>query len=275
MGIRAFLDRSGQRQSDFATLAGFAGPISTWAEFDRGWKVVLTTGFRPVPYFHVVEALGLRPRSPFDRGLGWERRHIWDLLAKLIVYMGEYSKGRLTMHSCVIHMDAWRKLSASGVVIPSEVDLCNRYVSDGIVALFARKILEEHSDESEIQLHTEDLLSFEFDRNEPFLGPFRELINRRKEEAETVGVSTIWHLVDGINEGNMKCMPGLQAADIFAWAINRENTVAEGEDGKYIAHLLRQVVMSFTKEYDRSALLNEFGSALRFAQAGGGEGAEE
>jgi hypothetical protein len=56
----------------------------------------------------------------------------------------------------------------------------------------------------------------------------------------------------------MRTTPGIQAADVLAWSSNRENTVAEGEEGKHIAYLLHQIVMSTRKVYDRETLLKEF-----------------
>lgn len=259
MGIRAFLDKSGQKERRYVTLAAFAGPDETWAEFEAGWNVVLTQAFRPVPYFHVVEALSCRYRSPFSYTQGWTRKHALDLLVKLIQYIGQFNRGRLTMHSCVIDMDAWRELSDAGCSVPSEIDLCNKYVSEFIVGCFAHKLISENHGMPIISLRSEQLLTFVFDRNEQFREPFGRFVNEEREKANGAAVSSIWQLVDGIGEDDMKRTPGLQAADIFAWGINRENTVAEGEDMRYLAHILRQIVVVFYKEYSRDALLAEFG----------------
>jgi hypothetical protein len=257
LGIRAYLDKSGQSSSPCVTLAAFVGSDWAWAEFEDGWNAVLKTGFRPVTYMHMVEALGLRYRTPFSRALGWKREHVWDLVGKLLVFLGGLERGRITMHSCIIDMNTWRELTAQGCEIPSEIDLCNRYVSGLIVAMFAGKILQQAPAET-ILIPTDDLLNFTFDRNEDFFEPFRKFVNEEKMKGE----STIWHLVNGIGEGGMRNTPGIQAADVLAWASNRENTVAEGEEGKHIAYLLHQVVMSTRKVYDRETLLKKFGPPL-------------
>ena len=254
MAVKAYLDKSGQNSAPYVTLAAFVGSDWAWAEFESGWRDTLKTGFLPVPYMHMVEALGLRALTPFDRSLGWTRKHAWDLVGKLLVYMGQLERGRITMHSCVIDMNARRELTDSGCFIPSAIELCNRYVSGYIVALFAQKVLEQAPAET-VLIPTDDLLNFTFDRNEDFFEPFRKFVNEEKRKGE----STIWHLVDGVGEGEMKTTPGIQAADVLAWALNRENTVSEDEEGKHIAYLLHQVVMSTTKVYDRATLLREFG----------------
>lgn len=254
MAIRAYLDRSGQNASPYVTLAAFVGSDMAWAEFETGWLATLCSGFLPVPYMHMVEALGLRSGTPFDRTLGWKREHVWNLVAKLLVFLSRLERGRITMHSCVIDMDAWRNLEASGCALPSPVELCNRYVSGLIVAIFAQKVLELAPTETFL-IPRDDLLNFTFDRNEDFFEPFRKFVNEEKKKGE----GTMWHLVDGVGEGDMKHTAGIQAADVLAWALNRENTVSEGEEGKYIAYLLHQIVISTTKVYDRPTLSREFG----------------
>jgi hypothetical protein len=99
-----------------------------------------------------------------------------------------------------------------------------------------------------------------FDRNESFIGPFSKKVNREKDESERSGQHSIWQLVDSITEGNMKTTPGLQAADILAWGINRQNTAAEGKAGKHLAYILKQLVTCTWKEYDEITLRHEFTS---------------
>lgn len=260
VGVRAYLDRSGQRKASFVTLAAFAAPDITWRYFEEGWYEILEDAFRPVPYFHMIEALGLRQQSPFDRNLGWERKHVWELVFKLAQYMSNFGRGSLTMHSCVIDMNAWRELVAQGCDIPSEIYLCNQYVSHYIVKMFARKVMEAAGEMEEFSIPVEDLLSFSFDRNEDFFDAFRVFVNKEKQISRERGIGGMWDLVDGVGEADMIHSPGIQAADILAWGINRENTASAASDGKHLAHILRQIVMSTRKEYDRQTLLREFGS---------------
>jgi hypothetical protein len=260
VGVRSYLDRSGQSAAAFITLAAFAASDFTWAQFEAGWDATLKTGFRPVPYFHMKEALGLGYKTPFSYSLGWKREHVWDLVFKLISYIAGFPRGDLTMHSCVIDMNAWRELVAGGCDIPSETALCNRYVSHYIVAMYARKVLEHNADKSHFYMRTEDLLNFSFDRSEDFYEPFRLFVNKEKQRSVIRGECAMWDLVDGVGEADMRDTPGIQAADILAWGTNRENTAAEGADGAHLAHILRQLVASTSKEYNRDALVNEFGT---------------
>ena len=179
------------------------------------------------------------------------------MVFKLAEYMNRFNGGLVTMHSCEIDMKAWRGLIQQGFPIPSEVDLCNRYVSEYIVAMFANKLLRESEFET-ISLASDDLLSFVFDRNEAFFGPFSKKVSDEKHDSERSGKASIWQLVVSITEGQMKTTPGLQAADVLAWGINRQNTAAEGKEGKHLAYILRQLVMCTWKEYDEVAMHREF-----------------
>ena len=123
--------------------------------------------------------------------------------------------------------------------------------------MFANKLLRESESET-ISLASDGLLSFVFDRNEAFIGPFSKKVCDEKHDSERSGEASIWQLVGGITEGQMKTTPGLQAADVLAWGINRQNTAAEGKEGKHLAYILRQLVMCTWKEYDEVAMLREF-----------------
>jgi len=162
------------------------------------------------------------------------------------------------MHSCEIDMEALRRLTAQGYSIPHETALCNRYVSQYIVGMFAKKVIGESQSET-ICLSSEDLLNFVFDRSESFLVPFSESVTAERNKATESGKSSIWNLVGSITEGEMQITPGIQAADILAWGLNRKNTSQEGKDGMYLAHILKQIVMCTWKEYDETTLRREFG----------------
>jgi hypothetical protein len=252
IAVRAYLDSSGKRGDRFVTLAAFAATDDTWGEFEQGWDKVLKGGFRPAPWMHMVEAVHLKPGFPFSRAKGWDRDKVWELVLSLAKYMAEFRQGALTMHTCEIHMDAWRKLTARGYTLHSEVEICNCYVCEFIVAQFAK---QQHPALPAPILPKSKLLNFVFDRNEPFFPAFSRLRNAHMELCNRLGVlNSPWGFVDGITEGYAQTTPGLQAADMLAWGINRENIASEGKQGKYLAHILRQLVFNTQKTVDESFL---------------------
>lgn len=260
IAIRAFLDGSGKQKDSYVSLAAFAAHDLIWAEFERGWNEILTSGgLKAVPYFHMVEALNCRYKTPFCRTLGWTRAEGWKLAFKLIAHMNQFKNAQITMHSCGVDMDALRTLAAEGIRLPSEIDLCNRYVSEYIISVFAHTILKG-TETGAIYLRWEDLLNFVFDQNEAFRQPFATYVRAEQAKGEAAGICNMWQLVDGIGDGDMRRNPGLQAADLLAWGVNRQSTAAEGTEGKEMAYIMRQLVMSTWKEYDEETLRKEFSS---------------
>jgi hypothetical protein len=206
---------------------------------------------------HMKEAVRREYSSPFSYAVGWDRKRIWELVFKLAKYISQFKGGQLTMHSCEVDMNAWRKLTSENLIIPSEISLCNRYVSEYIVGLFAQDFLHSSPAES-IVLGPEKMLNFVFYRNESFIKPFSEKVNDEKGKAEQSGLQSIWQLVDSIVEGEMKRTQGLQAVDVLAWGINRQNAASEGSEGKHLAHVLRQIVRCTWKIYDEPTMRKEF-----------------
>jgi hypothetical protein len=164
------------------------------------------------------------------------------------------------MFSCEIDMDAWRNLHIAGNNLPSEIDLCNRYCSEHILAGFAHAQVGRMAPGGEVWLRRDDLLHFVFDRNEEYFGPFRDKRDAELKKVEDIGKSSMWQLVGDVTEGVMKESPGIQAADMFAWALNRENTMPYGSKGTGVADAMRAAVGSCMKVYDEESLRREYGS---------------
>jgi hypothetical protein len=108
IAIQAFFDSSGKHQDRYVTLGAFAATDEVWTEFGEGWHSILRTGFLPVPYMHMVEALGLRYSSPFSRNLGWDKEKVWGLINQLVAYMSRLDKTAFRMFSCEVAMVALR-----------------------------------------------------------------------------------------------------------------------------------------------------------------------
>ncbi len=51
---------------------------------------------------------------------------------------------------------------------------------------------------------------------------------------------------------------GIQAADIIAWAVNRENTVRKGKTASYMADIIRTVIPSLFVVWDEAKMRQQF-----------------
>lgn len=199
----------------------------------------------------MVDAVHLRIGTPFSRAKGWTREEIWRVIIRLAEFMSQFKGPLLTMHTCEVHMDTRRDMVSRGWAIPSEVEICNRYVSEFLVAKFAERELERRPLAGAFPTDG-GCLKFVFDRNEPFFNALKALREAHMEIVRRAGTVSHWQFVGEIKEGNWREMPGLQAADMLAWGTNRANIAREGKAGKHLAHILRQVVWNTSCVADRS-----------------------
>jgi hypothetical protein len=72
------------------------------------------------------------------------------------------------------------------------------------------------------------------------------------------GNSTKWQTIEEVVPVDMKKTPGIQAADIIAWAVNRENTVQKGKTASYMAHVIRTVIPSLSVVWGEEKMRQQF-----------------
>lgn len=254
IAIRAYIDRSGTASSRFVSLAAFGAPDGVWARFERGWAEILKTAPSPITYMHMKEAMQRWPDTPFSHLKGWNRENAWEIVFKLAKFMSEFKNTELLNFSCVVDMDDWRKVHAEGIDIPSEITLCNAYVPRQAVLTAAKSLLKAHESKKHIPLDPDYLIHIVFDRNEPFFAPFDAEWNSEKDKANRSGIFSPWIMVDSVAEGTMETTPGIQAADILAWGLNRENTAPEGHYGTGLAEILRNITAGTWMHVDEDVL---------------------
>jgi hypothetical protein len=258
IAIRAYLDRSGAANTGCVSLAAFGAPDDVWARFEKGWYEILKTAPSPIPYMHMKEAMQRWPDTPFSYLKGWNKENAWTLVFKLAKFMSEFSPNELLRFSCTVDMDAWRKLTAEGLSIPSEVDICNYYCVRPAIVATGHSIMMAQQTEI-VDITGDDLIHFVFDRSEPFFEKFRAEWNVGKDEFERTGKYNMWRLVDSVTEGNMKTTPGIQAADILAWGLNRENTAPEGTYGTGLANILQRITAGSHAPMDEAQMRRVYG----------------
>lgn len=257
IAIRAYLDRSGLPASRFVSLAAFGAPDDVWAKFETGWYDILKSAPSRIDYMHMKEAMQRRHGTPFSQAKGWTQENAWTLVFRLVKFMSEFQRTELLNFSCVVDMEAWRKVTGEGVQLPSEIEICNTYCGKVAVAAAVNSLVMANEEEV-IDVRRKDLIHFIFDRSEPFFEKFKDEWNAGKNHAEKTGKFSPWQLVDSVTEGSMKTTPGIQAADILAWGLNRENTAPEGHYGTGLADILRKVTAGTYTYVDEDLLRKLF-----------------
>ena len=249
--LRAYLDSSGKRERKhgYLTLAAVVANDEMWAEFDTAWKKILEEHVPKASYIHMREILRLK--DGFDSALGWDSKSAFDVATKCVAYMSHLDKKRFHIFYCSVDLFAWRKLRAETYELPDPVDMCNKYCSETVVGWYL------NSYPGVIDTSTDNLKYF-FDRSEPFKKPFEDKWNYEKNWAEEIGEQSCWHLIDDVSAVDMKKTPGIQAADIIAWGVNREVTQKDGKLGFHLAEVIRQVIPSHHIVWDEAKMRGQY-----------------
>lgn len=259
IAVRAYLDRSDSAERKYVSLASFAANDDTWAEFEDGWRSILQSGHIPTDYMHLKEAVHRQLGSPYSIRKGWKESDVWELIFRLVKFISGFDKNRLISHTCRVDMDAHKKLLQEGISVPSEIAICNTYVPRLNVHYFSKMVLEVHAGIENVELERGDLLHFIFDRNEPFYGPFKDEWNRELDMFERTGKFSPWALVDSVGEGSMKTTPGIQAADMLAWAMTREVGSLPDQSGTSLHYIIQQIAAGTSMEASESAMRKIWG----------------
>jgi hypothetical protein len=210
---KGFFDGGNQADStqyDIVTLAAFSGSEIQWRNFDAKWNAKLTK--HGAPWLHTTDAIGLT--KDFSKRKGWDEDKVQRLIEDCVSVIATCSavrKGRQITHAgirpasiSVLLKDFKRALlkipdlgSAEHICATQCTGFCLHY---GL-----------HIGAVKFQLF--------FDRNEPFCGHIQDRVNNRQAKK----LDPLWNHVVFVGEGDMRDIPGLQAADLLAWSINHDH----------------------------------------------------
>jgi len=174
-------------------LAALAADDDLWPAFNQHWRAIMA---RVKPdYMHMRKAMPLR--GPFAQWKPALRDAILEELFQLI--MGET---QFHAFSCAIDLASFAKWRTPNN-LPQPEDLC--------VFAILHKVSEWYC--SGDSPPTIELL---FDQNEPFA----HRLVRHQENKNVRRAFPIWNHIR-IRQVDMRLNPGVQAADMLAWALNR------------------------------------------------------
>lgn len=257
IAIQAYLDSSGKAHENRLTLAAFAASDYVWADIESQWMEVL--GKHPLKpgYIHMRELCSLR--GEFSRDKGWTQEEAFGLVNQMLIFLQHFKHERLQMYYCTIDLEARRRLVRDeGYKIPLPIDLCNEFCSETVLKAHLKKAWDSNP-----TTHVAEEMSFVFDNGEGFFGPFHKKWLGEVKRFRREGGFNPWNVITNVTTStDMKRLPGLQAADLLAWAVNREHTVPEGTAGKYHAHFMRQVISQYYINFDELKLREKYGQIL-------------
>jgi hypothetical protein len=249
IALRAYLDSSGKLENEYLTLAAFAASEEMWGKFETDWQAILDGHTPKAEYVHMREIA--HQVGGFDRKFGWNDENAFGLANKCLVYMSNLDKKRFRMFYCAVDLKAWHKLKAETYPLPSPIELCNQFCPRGVMFWWFDKYPEMIDP-------NKDSFKFFFDKGEYFKRPFEDEWIAETKIAEEQGKWSIWQRIEQVSEVEMKKVPGVQAADILAWAVNREQTTAAGKKGTMLRHIMMQVIPAYSVVWDETKFRKHF-----------------
>jgi hypothetical protein len=242
--MRSFFD--GSRGSDshnheWLTLAGYTANNGVWDQFDRHWETMLRDRYPIAPYIHMTDLL--TGNDPFERIVGWteDKRH--RLIFDALNILQQLPKEGFCAFICSVDATARDYLVDDGYVIPEPAAICARLCFQRSLQWY----FDHHPD-------TLELVSIYFDRDEPFIQPIREVWLKYSDPRRLVQENPAFGLITEVSPVIMSGNPGVQAADVLAWAKTRSISAEEGREGKHLFRIMTQIIPSLTFAIDEASL---------------------
>jgi Protein of unknown function (DUF3800) len=204
--LKSYFDKSGQEDQEFLTIGAVAATDDVWTEVEDEWKETLRRNVPPAAYMHMIEAIHLR--GEFRRDKGWDDELVFGLVNFLLSYLSSSPiHAKYCQFTCSLKMADYNKLRAETYQLDSPADM--------VASACVRKMTEwyfENYKGLDFEAH------YYFDQNEPFEDIIRAKWNRARAEENP---KYQWAHISHIGSAVMRRTPGLQIADMIAWATTR------------------------------------------------------
>jgi Protein of unknown function (DUF3800) len=209
--MKAYLDGSGDKCSDFLVLTGIAASDSVWAGFEKEWGDLLKNRSPEAPFVHACDMNALQ--NEFSRENGWDENRVSRLFWDCIMYAQHLDKQDFRVITCTVDMEAYRDIRSRGR-LPHPYAICSRFCSELIMKWYLKDFAKNFP---------KGKLNYFFDRNERHLAAFNI---RRKAAAKAVrkphvNLRTHWDVVDDAIPVDMRDRSPVQLADIISWSHSR------------------------------------------------------
>jgi hypothetical protein len=226
--LKGYFDGGNQADStqyDRIALATACGTIEEWTAFESAWKENLAV--HHAPFLHVTDAIGLQ--KTFSKQKGWNYSKVDTFICDCVSIIEQHmvvpgrifvpaedrlglrlniAKPGLNIFTFTIPLKDYKRARLVVRKLPnSATELCATE-SVSIVFKWGRRIGVEW-----YELY--------FDQGEPFYGHIYGRRHNKKSKRQITPMKKVVHL----GESDMRVVPALQVADLFAWCINHVDDV--------------------------------------------------
>jgi hypothetical protein len=248
VALEAYFDGShvgGWAKGKIVTLAGFAAEDFVWGQVAEQWdKILKSDKARPIAkYLHMNEAVHLNGEFTWQKG--WNRKRVEGLLLELLMYLQHVDKQRFRQFWFTIDLEAHRRLKKEGVNLEDPLDILldlPKTVLNWFWVKWPGVIDSAH---------------FVFDQGEPFKEPFEKRWNKEKSFS-LKATDYFWTLLKTVTTTDMRDTPGLQAADLVAWAANRSR-MPEDRSFRLTQMVMKTIIPSVHIVWDEDKLREKLG----------------
>jgi hypothetical protein len=209
MAFKAYFDGGNKpERHDVITLAALSGSGIQWNNFTEQWKTVLKR--HRASFLHIADAMTGAPNSPFKKN-AWTEAQVGSFVEDCVSVIERCTTTRKGDEFVYLGL---RPVTVSVLVrdfkkalarIPDLGSIENLCVIHAAAHCNAYGLMTGHHK-----------FQFFFDQGEAFYGHLCDRIRNKKAKKAAPGIQSV-HL----EQANMREVPALQAADLFAWAINR------------------------------------------------------
>lgn|GEM_PF-1590178 len=207
-------NKSDSRRYSIVSLAAVSGVPDQWEAFESDWRAMLCT--HNVPYLHVTDLLAGQDAYE-DRPIKMRLR-LLSAAARLaakhhVVAATPKTSARFGLFCCAIsiHLKAFVDFAHANADAPKNADRAMLGYCLSEVIQWA----QANAKADECQLF--------FDQGEPFYGHLQHMLQSKKAKVD----ATALLLVASTAEANMRRVPALQLADLYAWCVAHRHRPAK------------------------------------------------
>jgi len=222
--LESYFDGGNQANStqyDRLTLATACGTSEQWGVFTSEWNKVLIK--HKAAFLHTTDAVSLQ--QDFSRDRGWSRESVDALILDCVGVIAEHislpgpfgniARPGLHVVTLTIPLDDYRRARESNSNLPNSVTEICASESLGFCFRWGRRVGAH-------------LYYLYFDQGEPFYGHVCD----RKRNKKSRRAITLMENVALLGESDMRGVPALQLADLFACCINHNDAVSREWHGR-------------------------------------------
>jgi hypothetical protein len=228
--LKCYFDSGNQSDStqyDVVTLAALAGTFYEWKPFEKAWKNNLRK--HGATWLHTTDAVAMN--TPFSKRDGWTRDKVNSFIKDCAKIAGQFiarpiteedPAGRIGIYpfSVTIDLKDYVRARADAEGVPNSVDEVLATQSINALFLFGQNFGgTKHFD-------------LVYDQNEPFRGHILD----RQRSPKVIKELPMFSRIVSNTEANMRFVPALQLADLWAWCVCHEKEEHYEWQKKLLSH---------------------------------------